>query len=94
MAPGWAGPAGAAARRSSIVAPAKRSVRAERKARTHQTEDGLPVHSFQGLLGNLATLCQNRVKAEVPSPVSFQQYTSATPLQRRALELLEVTIDL
>jgi transposase len=87
-------PAGAAARRSSIVAPAKRSARAERKARMHQTEDGLPVHSYQGLLANLATLCNNRVKAQLPSPVSFQQYTSATPLQRRAFELLEVTVDL
>jgi transposase len=87
-------PAGAAARRSSIVAPARRSARAERKASTHQTEDGLPVHSFQGLLGNLATLCKNSVKAQLPSPVTFQQYTTATPLQRRALELLEVTIDL
>jgi hypothetical protein len=87
-------PAGAAAKRSSIVAPEKRSVRAERKATTHQTEDGLPVHSFQGLLANLVTLCKNRIKAELPSPVSFQQNTSATPLQRRAFELLEVTIDL
>ena len=52
------------------------------------------MHSFQGLLGNLATLCKNRVKAQFPSPVTFQQYTTATPLQRRALELLEVTIDL
>ena len=59
----------------------------------HQTEDGLPVHSFQGLLGNLATLCQNRVKAQLPSPVSLQQYPTATPLQRRAFELVEATID-
>lgn len=85
---------GAAARRKSIVAPAKRSASAERKARTLETADGLPVHSFPDLLTNLSTLCKNRVTADLPEPVSFEQYTLATPLQRRAFELLDVPIRL
>jgi len=85
-------PAGASDRRVSIVAPAKRSASAERKAQTHESEDGLPVHSFPDLLSNLATLCKNRVTAQLPEPVAFDQYTLPTPLQRRALDLLGVAI--
>jgi transposase len=85
-------PAGAAERRASIVAPARRSASADRKALTHETDDGLPVHSFPDLLSSLATLCQNQVRAQLPEPVSFEQYTLPTPLQRRAFELLEVPI--
>jgi transposase len=36
--------------RKSVVAPAQRSLRARRKARTKQTPDGLPVHSFRTLM--------------------------------------------
>jgi len=85
-------PDGAAERRESVVAPARRSASAERKARTHETDDGLPVHSFSDLLTNLATLCKNRITAELPEPVSFEQYTVATQLQHRAFELLDVPI--
>jgi hypothetical protein len=41
----------AQAARASIVAPAKRSEAARRKAATGKTEDGLIVHNFQTLLG-------------------------------------------
>jgi len=87
-------PVGAAARRESIVAPARRSESADRKASSLETEDGLPVHSFPDLLSYLATLCKNEVSAQLPEPVHFEQYTVATPLQRRAFELLEVPINL
>jgi Transposase len=49
----------AAAARSSIVAPAQRSKAARRKAATKRTADGLPVHSFQSLLAELATFTRN-----------------------------------
>ena len=45
----------AAAMRASIVAKAERSDAAKRKQTTGRTDDGLPVHSFQSLLADLAT---------------------------------------
>lgn len=41
------------------VLPSKRSEKAQKKAQTHLTETGLPVHSFRTLLEDLATLCRN-----------------------------------
>jgi hypothetical protein len=87
-------PDGASERRASIVAPAVRSASAEHKAASRKTKDGLPVHSFPSLLKQLATLCKNQVSTQLPQPVSFEQYTAATPLQRRAFELLDVKIRL
>ena len=83
-------PEGAARRRDSIVAPARRSERTEQKVSSRKTEDGLPVHSFQSLLQNLATLCQNRVAPKIPDAPAFTRYTVPTPLQQRALDLLGV----
>ena len=48
----------AAAMRASIVAKAERSEAAIRKQTTGRTDDGLPVHSFQTLLADLATYCR------------------------------------
>jgi transposase len=52
----------AQAARASIVAPAQRSASAKLKALTKQTGDGLKVHSFQTLLGDLATIVKNRIQ--------------------------------
>lgn len=52
----------AQAARRSIVAPAQRSAAAKHKALTNQTADGLPVHSFQTLLSDLATIVKNRIQ--------------------------------
>ena len=49
----------AEALRSSVVAKAERSPAAVTKQTTGRTEDGLPVHSFRTLLGDLATLTRN-----------------------------------
>src|SRR6266498_2469551 len=51
--------AGADAARTSIVVKAKRSKAADRKAVTQRTDDGLAVHSFRSLLGDLATVTRN-----------------------------------
>jgi hypothetical protein len=75
-------------RRASIVAPAQRSPRAQRKAQRKQTEDGLPVHSFQTLLRDLVTIAKNRVAM---GAIEFDQITVPTLLQRRAFELLQVS---
>ena len=48
-------------RRASVVAKARRSPAAVTKQTTGVTADGLPVHSFQSLLADLATLARNTI---------------------------------
>ena len=84
--------AAAAAQRPSIVAPAERSPAAQRKVATRRTDDGLPVHSFRSLLGDLATLCLNKVSLPSNQKYRFELPTQPTPLQARAGELLGVSL--
>ena len=84
-------PAGEA-RRTSAVAPAQRSPRAARKALTQKTADEQPVHSFQTLLADLATLAKNRVRFAGSDTATMTIYTQPTPLQQRALDLLQVNL--
>jgi len=87
-------PATAHAQRRSVVAPAQRSAKALHKAATGRTEQGLAVHSFQDLLRQLSTLCENQVRPNLPGAPTFAQYTLPTPLQQQAFELLGVPIRL
>lgn len=80
-------PAAAEDERRSVVAPARRSPRARRKARTKRTEDGLRVHSLETLLEDMATLTKNRMRF---GRATFDQVAQPTPLQKRAFELLGV----
>lgn len=84
--------ASAESRRESVVQPAQRSVKALMKARTQRTEDDLPVHSFQTLLQDLATVVLDRVQPKPPGLPAFDKFTTPTPLQQRALDLLGVTL--
>jgi len=84
-------PVGAEAQRASVVRPARRSPRARRKAQTKRTEDGMPVHSFQTLLEDLATVAKNRVRPKGAGAVTFDMITTPTPLQQRAFDLLGVS---
>jgi len=86
--------AAAQAQRRSPVAPAQRSVAAQRKARHKKTDDGLPVHSWQTLLGDLGTICLNRIQPNLASMEPFQVITRPTPIQQRALDLLGVKLKL
>ena len=81
----------AEALRSSVVAPAKRSPKAERKAHTKRTDDGAPVHSFQTLLDDLSTVAKNRVRPQIEKAAAFDVITTPTPLQQRAFDLLRVS---
>jgi hypothetical protein len=81
----------AAAQRLSVVKPAQRSPRAQRKAQQQRTDDGWPVHSFRTLLTDLATLAKNRVRMKLPGALPFDKYTTPTPLQQRVFELLSVS---
>ena len=78
--------------RSSIVAPAKRSTRALRKASTKKTDDNMPVHSFQTLLKDLATITKNRIKPKIPGNKTFDRITQPTSLQQKVLDLMEVKL--
>ena len=81
----------AQAARTSIVAPAPRSPSAKRKALTGQTSDGLKVHSFQTLLGDLATLAKNWIQPTDKNIPAFEMLTQPTPIQQRAFDLLSVS---
>jgi hypothetical protein len=82
-------PAGQA-RRSSVVAPAQRSERADAKASSKRTDDNAPVHSLSTLLRDLATVVKNRVQPKVAGATPFDMITKPTPHQQRAFDLLDV----
>jgi transposase len=74
----------------SVVAPARRSPHAEQKAHERRTEDGIPVHSFQTLLKDLATLCRNTVRVKT-TDATFTDFTIPTPVQDKAFMLLGIS---
>jgi transposase len=82
----------AEAARDSIVAKAARSPKAIAKQTTGRTEDGLPVHSFQSLLADLATLTYNTVVTALAPNHPFTLTARPTPIQRKALGLLGVAV--
>ena len=65
-----------------------------RKAASKECEDGTPVHSFQTLLMDLATITRNRVRPRDASTPPFEMTTTPTEVQRRALDLLGVSLRL
>ena len=90
--------AAAEAQRQSVVAPAQQSPQAQRKARTKRTAQGEPVHSFQTLLKDLATIARNTMILNINNTDSeegptFENVTMPTPLQQRAFDLLEIALN-
>jgi len=81
-------PQAAEAARKSIVAPAERSQKAKSKDLLKRTEDDMPVHSFQSLLKDLATLTRNDVRV---GDQTLQMLANPTPVQQRALQLLKAS---
>jgi Transposase DDE domain len=71
------------------TAEAQRSQQAKHKTVRKRTQAGLPVSSFRDLLDALATLTRNRIRL-AGHDLGFDQLAEQTPLQRRALELLQV----
>jgi len=73
------------------VAPAKPSASARRKKSTHETAEGLPVHSFRTLLahmgGRTRATCQ---VTSAPSGTTFERVSDPDPVQAEALRLLEM----
>jgi len=81
-------PQTAEAARKTIVSPAERSPKAKSKDGLKRTAEGLPVHSFQTLLKDLATLTRNEVRV---GEQTLQMLSTPTPVQQRALTLLKVS---
>ncbi len=75
-----------------MVAKAPRSQAAVTKQTTGLTADGLPVHSFQSLLADLATLARNIIVTAITPNYPMTVMTRPTPLQHRAFELLGVGV--
>ncbi|MGB8297342.1 MAG: IS1634 family transposase [Polyangia bacterium] len=78
--------------RSSVVAPAQRSPRAESKALSKKTSDGEPVHSFKTLLRDLSTVVKNRVQPKAEGTEPFDITTTPTSHQKRAIDLLKIRL--
>lgn len=81
----------AAKTRRDPVAPAKRSVEAEHKARTHTLPDGTPAHSFRTLLDELSTIVRSVCRAPLAAEgaPTFSLVTRPKPKQQQAFDLLE-----
>jgi transposase len=78
--------------RRSVVAPAQRYAAAQQKVHSRRTTDDLPVHSFQTLLRDLATIVSNRVQPKDATIPAFDIITTPTALQQRALDLLQAPL--
>ena len=74
--------------RTSVVAKAQPSPSAIAKQTHGTTPDGLPVHSLQTLLADLATLARNRGHHRTRPTHAFVVHTRPTKLQQKALDLL------
>ncbi len=81
----------AQAARHSPVAPTARSPQALAKAAAKRTPGDLPVHSFQTLLADLATICLNQIQPADPALPGFRLVTTPTPTQRQTLDLLGIS---
>jgi hypothetical protein len=70
------------------VAKANRSAAAERKAQSKRTASGEPCHSYRSLIAELGTQTRNTVRL-AGAEASFEKLAEPTPVQARALELVE-----
>jgi len=73
------------------VAPAKRSVSAQRKAASKLLDDEQPAHSFATLMAEMSTLVRNTCRAPnagADAP-TFELLTTASAHQQRALALIQ-----
>jgi hypothetical protein len=80
--------AAAVAGRMDIVTPAVRSPKALEKIQTKRTQDDGPVHSFQTLMADLATISRNTMQPKGDLP-PFTLVTRPTVVQEKALALLQ-----
>jgi hypothetical protein len=77
--------------REDPVAPATTSQAAQDKTNNRTSTDGLPLHSYQGLLAHLATLTRNDLQYGPNGPV-IPTLAEPTPVQRRVFQLIGAPI--
>jgi hypothetical protein len=73
------------------VKPATRSRAGQAKAGSARTPDDFPAHTLPDLLADLATISRNQIRTG-PSEHTFARLSTPTPLQHRALELLDIKL--
>jgi hypothetical protein len=78
--------------RDSPVAKAQRSPSALAKSATGRAADGVPVHSFQSLLADLATLARNTIVTAIAPDRPFTVLTRPTLIQQKAFDLLGIPV--
>lgn len=78
--------------RPSAVAKAQRSSHAKSKDAARRADDGLPLHSFQTLMQDLATLTYNITHTALNPKAKIILITQPTPLQEKAFTLLGVRL--
>lgn len=71
--------------RTSVVAQAQRSPTAVQKQTTKLSPDGLPVHSFQTLLADLATIAQNTIVTAITPKYPLTMVTRPTPYPAQSI---------
>ncbi len=77
--------------RHNPVAPPEASAALKRKKATHRTEDGLKAHSFATLIDELGTRCRNQCRFnQLPDAPLVALTSEASPIQKRAMELVKV----
>jgi hypothetical protein len=73
-------------KKESVVTSAQKSDRALAKAQKKHTSDNLPVHSFQTLLADLATVVKNKIQSTVAGTnFIFDKITEPTRVQQRVV---------
>lgn len=87
-----------AAARPSASAKAKRDTRKTTRANGGEGEGGttggsFALHSFETLIAHLGTLCRHRCRSSHnPAAPTLERLTDPTPLQQKALQLLETIV--
>jgi len=82
----------AEALRDNPVRKAERSPTAIAKQTTGRAADGLPIHSFQSLLADLATLARNTMVTALAPDRPLTLMTRPTTIQQKAFDLLAVPL--
>ncbi|NEO33293.1 MAG: hypothetical protein F6K36_23285 [Symploca sp. SIO3C6] len=78
---------------SNVVTQAKRSKKALSKARKKKKSDKFPVHSFSTMMADLGTITLNTINTRIEgTDITFEKITQPTPLQQKAIELLNVSL--
>jgi hypothetical protein len=75
------------------VTDSKGSKKSRAKRGSKKTDKKCPIHSFQTLMDDLATIAKNRIESTcTQGHLSFEKITEPTPLQQKALDLLSISL--